>query len=362
MKVKPSLALRMDKEELIQKGENDIYSFNNGKYTYTVIINREKQDRYHLSTLRVDNGNSNLLEVTAKFRSYTDEINFPWAVLTRTGYNPKFYSDSTLIIDEKLYEKLQMNKVFDLSSYDRTIVNYLYETNDIHHVEINVDSMEEYFYFLVTYSHDLQLIDHQQVGKGDPHHGFWYQSYDIIPQAEASLIVRSSYRLNDKEDILKARDTLMLLHNGTFTKLSLNSNRYGGTFAYQSEGDGPYGTAYLYPNSDNTLLFHLDLNRGAPSYNMGSITGQMHLKTNGTASFIQVEPAYLNCNLKFVFKDDLLMVRTVGQANACGFGFGVSANVDFKKTNTEVPQYFLNGEGDQVWFKKLNMKSSFGKK
>ena len=38
------------------------------------------------------------------------------------------------------------------------------------------------------------------------------------------------------------------------------------------------GTITIYPETDTTVLFYIDLNRGAPSYNMGQLYGRLKVK------------------------------------------------------------------------------------
>jgi hypothetical protein len=47
--------------------------------------------------------------------------------------------------------------------------------------------------------------------------------------------------------------------------------KYLGIYSYGDDVEkGKTGTVFIYPETDSTILFYIDLNRGAPSYNMGS--------------------------------------------------------------------------------------------
>jgi hypothetical protein len=133
---------------------------------------------------------------------------------------------------------------------------------------------------------------------------------------------------------------------------------YGGTYAYGSTPDiGRTGIIYVYPNSDSTLLFYLELNRGTPSYNIGAIVGQMNIYSHGEADFTMVkENDFINCSMNFWFNNDSLFVRTNDQAYDCGYGHAVFSDGDFKKTKKEIPLFFIDMSGKKIWFKYLAWK------
>ncbi len=131
---------------------------------------------------------------------------------------------------------------------------------------------------------------------------------------------------------------------------------YGGTYTYGTTPDnGRTGVIYIYPNSDSTLLFYLELNRGAPSYNSGAIVGQMNIYSLGEADFTMIkENDFINCSMNFWFNNDSLFIRTNDQADDCGYGHAVYSHGDFKKTKKEIPEYFVDRSGEKTWFKDLD--------
>ena len=58
----------------------------------------------------------------------------------------------------------------------------------------------------------------------------------------------------------------------------LSTSRLAGTFSFSLGNDKASGTVLVYPETDNTILFYVDLNRGAPSYNMGSLFGRLKIE------------------------------------------------------------------------------------
>lgn len=92
---------------------------------------------------------------------------------------------------------------------------------------------------------------------------------------------------------------------------------YEGVYSYGTTAEnGRIGVVYVYPNSENTLLFYLELNRGAPSYNSGAIVGQMNIYSPGKANFAMVkENDRIDCRMNFLFTKDSLYIRTNNNAD-----------------------------------------------
>ena len=133
---------------------------------------------------------------------------------------------------------------------------------------------------------------------------------------------------------------------------------YGGVYSYGTTADsGHVGTIYIYPDSDSTLLFYLELNRGAPSYNSGAIVGQMNIYSPGEADFTIIkEEDRINCSMNFWFTNDSLYIRTNDQADDCGYGYGIYSDGDFKRICPDTPESFIDGSGNRFLFKKLDWK------
>ncbi len=107
-----------------------------------------------------------------------------------------------------------------------------------------------------------------------------------------------------------------------------------GTWTYSSEGDGPAGSLSVLQTEASALKFYLDVNRGAPSYNMGIISGCMHHETAESWMF-EADDDYLNCSWRAEFKDDELTITTLNGRSDCGFGMGVRADGTYEKTSAD---------------------------
>jgi len=140
---------------------------------------------------------------------------------------------------------------------------------------------------------------------------------------------------------------------GTKKQAEENIRQYGGIYKFGGDSEGAGGVVYIYPETDNTALFYLEKNRGAPSYNSGTIDGRITIK-NGKATFKELlfDGFEDYCILHFEFGKNTLTVKQEDDCN-CGFGFGVFVNDTFKRTSSEIPQYYINREDRKIYFSEL---------
>jgi hypothetical protein len=122
-------------------------------------------------------------------------------------------------------------------------------------------------------------------------------------------------------------------------------SQYGGTYKYDDN------MVYIYPETGNAVLFYINLQEGPPSYNMGSIDGKIIIR-DGKATF-QKNLGYgdKDCIIKFVFDENKLTLTQETSDCDCGFGMGVYANGAYKRTSSEIPQFYYSGEGEKIYFK-----------
>jgi hypothetical protein len=136
------------------------------------------------------------------------------------------------------------------------------------------------------------------------------------------------------------------------------SEDYGGIYSFGTiPEEGPTGKIYVYPNSDSTLLFFLELQRGAPSYNLGEMVGEMKIMEPGMAEFTR-NGGGCNCNFRIFFKGDSLIIRTINDAYKCGFGCCVYTDGNYKRIQKETPKFYLFYD-EKTWFKDLDWKSEW---
>lgn len=126
---------------------------------------------------------------------------------------------------------------------------------------------------------------------------------------------------------------------------------YGGTYTFGGNSEGaPNGIAYIYPENDSTLLFYLNISKGAPSYNCGEIDGRITVK-DGRATFRQdFDYGDNDCLLYFEFTYNAVTIIEDEKDCQCGFGSGVYINDIFQRTNSEIPQYYTTLSNDTIFF------------
>jgi hypothetical protein len=131
------------------------------------------------------------------------------------------------------------------------------------------------------------------------------------------------------------------------------TSKYAGIFTYGSDQEkGGIGTIIIYPETDTTVLFYIDLNRGAPSYNMGSLYGRVILKNDAGSFYTELDQADKGCKWTFNFVKDSLTIETITGYYDCGFGNAVYADGVYKKQSYKLLEYFEDMEGEKVYFSK----------
>jgi len=127
--------------------------------------------------------------------------------------------------------------------------------------------------------------------------------------------------------------------------------RFAGTYMFGSaihkdadEKDddyvGPGGTVLLYPESDSTMLFFLEVEKGEPAKAIGRLTGRISLKSNKGMFTLNNSQGIPICKLSFQIEKRFLDIRTVDGLNDCGFGPGVRADNRFFRYSGEIPECY----------------------
>lgn len=139
-----------------------------------------------------------------------------------------------------------------------------------------------------------------------------------------------------------------------FTSLFIQAqvHTFGGTFSFGEPGDKSSGIIHIYPTSDSTFLFYLEVSRGAPSYNSGAISGKME-KWSENAVFFQRLDEFngVQCGLYFTLVDDRLIITTNEHLNECGYGYGVVSDGTYIRQTYDIPEFYIDREGDKTFFK-----------
>jgi hypothetical protein len=136
---------------------------------------------------------------------------------------------------------------------------------------------------------------------------------------------------------------------GQTESLQFQTKKYAGTFSYAKGKNSATGTVLIYPESDSTVLFYIDISRGAPAYNMGSLYGRLKI-INGQGTYASKDQG---CQWTIQFSNDKLTIGTVQEFYDCGFGNGVVVDGSFGQTSKKVPDHFVNQEGTKYFFKTM---------
>ena len=136
-------------------------------------------------------------------------------------------------------------------------------------------------------------------------------------------------------------------------KNSLATSKYKGFYSFGTSVEkGKVGTIQVYSETDSTILFCIDLNRGAPSYNMGFLYGRLKIIKDSGMFYFKDTNLENGCKWSFKFSKYILKIKTLENMDDCGFGGGVFADGIYKRISSKTQNYFQDGEGRKFYFKK----------
>ncbi len=132
----------------------------------------------------------------------------------------------------------------------------------------------------------------------------------------------------------------------------LTTVKYAGTYSYGTdiEKEG-VGQISVFPETDTTILFYIDVNRGAPSYNMGALYGRVKIINGQGTFYIKLDSSDKGCKWGFKFSKRMLSMKTICDYFDCGFGNAVYADGDYKQYSSKIPVNFDDLEGHSISFK-----------
>ena len=92
---------------------------------------------------------------------------------------------------------------------------------------------------------------------------------------------------------------------------------------WEWRGGGEAGAWLHTEKNGSTIRFNLELNRGSPSYNSGTASGEFTLNHHLGVYRTHDLP---ECTLIFAFIGNTVEIQQLGSDSDCGFGFGVMAS------------------------------------
>ncbi|MBS1745885.1 MAG: hypothetical protein JST21_06925 [Bacteroidetes bacterium] len=145
--------------------------------------------------------------------------------------------------------------------------------------------------------------------------------------------------------------------NNTETSTTINAAaNIAGTYSFGNNIEKEaVGSVKIYPITNDSVIFFLDVNLGAPSYNSGQLLGKMEIKDSVATYQSKAGDNSMNCALSFHFSDGQVTITTDSSHNDCGFGGNVTADHTFKLIDKTTPEYYINGTGDTIFFKGLSV-------
>ncbi len=137
-------------------------------------------------------------------------------------------------------------------------------------------------------------------------------------------------------------------------KIGFATSKYQGVYSFGNDAKKEaVGSIIVYPESDSTVLFHLDICKGPPSYNLGELFERLVIKGDSALCFYKDKFDENGCKLKMHFKGNKLIIETVEGFKECGFGVNVYADEMYYRHKKKIPQYFITYEGDTILFKNM---------
>ncbi len=122
---------------------------------------------------------------------------------------------------------------------------------------------------------------------------------------------------------------------------------YGFDFSNKLEGN--QGSLLIYPESDTSVLFHIEVCIGAPSFNLGYTAGRLIVKND--SALYQPAEFESTCKIMFYFEENEIKLATASGFGECGFGMNVYADATYKLVKKVTPKYYNNGESTNYNFR-----------
>lgn len=135
-----------------------------------------------------------------------------------------------------------------------------------------------------------------------------------------------------------------------FSFISLHSSaQMHGNYAvsYGKKVSSGYKMLKIYAKESGDLLFYLELSRGAPDYNSGSLYGKLkHYAKTGNYEYKG------GCKLVFTKTKTAIEIKTI--SGDCGFGYGVDADGKYALIDHNNPKDFTDRSGHKINFGKTS--------
>lgn len=141
-----------------------------------------------------------------------------------------------------------------------------------------------------------------------------------------------------------------------FQEIAVANINPTGTYKLDSKTEKIDGEVYGYTGNiqvkmikNDLIVMTFEVNKGAPSYNMGAFVDTLSYKNN-IAIYTAPEDIDSTCNISFKFdnKGVTVVEKTENYNTGCGFGYAVVADGFYKRTSSKVPKLIEPLTGDPI--------------
>lgn len=175
----------------------------------------------------------------------------------------------------------------------------------------------------------------------------------ILPSIILSFYFSMSLLAQQDSGFTNKAEAKNLIVNG---KKELATSKYQGDYSWGNKPEYGSGSVIIYPETDSTVLFYIDICRGLPDLNMGSLYGRLKIK-NGHG--IYSSTLFGKCMWQVIINNKTLVISTLNNCEDCGFGYGVFADHKYERKNRKKPKYFENGEGTKIYFNQISPENYY---
>ncbi|MDD5186569.1 MAG: hypothetical protein PHS84_15045 [Paludibacter sp.] len=136
---------------------------------------------------------------------------------------------------------------------------------------------------------------------------------------------------------------------------SVLTEKYSGKYSFGEDVEkGSIGSMTVFAETDTTILFFIDICRGAPSYNLGQHYDRLKIKNGKGIYFSKYKSNKKGCKWELTIDSDTLTLKTIDNCYACGFGGNVIADNKYIRKGLTRPEFFIDGHGHKIFFSKTS--------
>ncbi len=136
---------------------------------------------------------------------------------------------------------------------------------------------------------------------------------------------------------------------------SVLTEKYSGKYSFGENVElGPVGSVTVFAETDTTILFFIDICRGAPSYNLGQHYGRLNIENGKGIYFSKYEFNERACKWQVIIEGNALTIKTIDNCFDCGFGGNVIADNKYIRKDLTKPEFFTDGHGNKIFYKKTS--------